>query len=74
MTNKESQVNKIVNQTKQPAKNLINTVNKIDMIKENPRQIAKRGHPVLRSEKYSCKLETFIYLLKSNSYIIYGGG
>jgi hypothetical protein len=69
-----NQNNIIVIQTKQPAQKRINTVKIIDMRNEKPTQMASRGQPFLRSEKYFCKFEISIYLLKSNYYIIYGGG
>lgn len=40
-------------QTKQPAQNLIKTVNTIEITNENPTQMSNNGHPSLRSAKYS---------------------
>ncbi len=61
----------IVNQTKHPAKNLINTVNNILTTKANPTQIPSNGHPCFKSEKYFCNVEISAKWLKSNLLSIY---
>lgn len=60
-----------VNQTKQPAKYLMKTVNKMDTMNANSTANPKSGQPYLRSEKYYWSVEMFMKSLKLNSYIIF---
>ena len=57
---KSSQKHKIEIQTKQPAQNLIKTVNTIEITNEKATQIISNGHPSLRSAKYYCRTEISI--------------
>jgi hypothetical protein len=44
----------IVNHTKQPEQNLINTVKTIETMKESTTHIISKGHPSFKSAKYYC--------------------